>query len=97
MDSYHEAKVKIITLHGSTEEIQIARGVKQGCLLGAVLFDMWIDPLIENLSSNQLKDDGFFWGPDKEEGITAQGYADDILLFSRSHQGLTNLFSQLLI
>jgi hypothetical protein len=30
IDSYHEAKVKIITLNGSTEEIRIARGVNLG-------------------------------------------------------------------
>jgi hypothetical protein len=31
MDSYNEAKVKIVTLNGMTNDINIARGVKQGC------------------------------------------------------------------
>jgi hypothetical protein len=93
MDSYNEAKVKIENLNGMTNDINIARGVKQGCPLSPVLFDSCIDPLIEKLSSAQFKDDGFYWGFQKEDGVTAQAYADDILLFSSSYQGLTNLFN----
>jgi hypothetical protein len=93
MDSYNEAKVKIVTLNGMTNDINIARGVKQGCPLSRVLFDICIDPLIEKLSWAQYKKNGFYWGFQKEDGVTAQAYADDILLFSSSYQGLTNLFN----
>jgi hypothetical protein len=93
MDSYNEAKVKIVTLNGMMNNINFARGVKQGCPLSPVLFDICIDPLIEKFSSAQFKSDGFYWGYQKEDGVTAQAYADDILLFSGSYQGLTNLFN----
>jgi hypothetical protein len=93
MDSYNEAKVKIVTLNGMTNEINIARGVKQGCPLSPVLFDICIDPKIEKFSSDQFKEDCFYWGHQKEDGVTAQAYADDILLFSGSYQGLSNLFN----
>jgi hypothetical protein len=72
MDSYNEAKVKIVTLNEMTNDINIARGVKQGCPLSPVLFDICIDPLIERLSSAQLKDDSFYWRYQKEDGVTAQ-------------------------
>jgi hypothetical protein len=61
--------------------------------LSPVLFDICIDPLIEKLSSAQYNEDGFYWGFQKEDGVTAQANADDILLFSSSYQGLTNLFN----
>jgi hypothetical protein len=80
-------------LNGLTDDINIARGVKQGYSLSPVLFNICIDPLIEKLSSNQFKEDGFYWGNQKEDGVTAQAYADDILLFFGSDQGLTNLFN----
>jgi hypothetical protein len=77
-----------------TGDINIARGVKQICPLSLVLFDICIGPLIEKLSSNQFKEDGFYWGNQKEDGVTAQAYLDDSLLFSGSHEGLTNLFNR---
>jgi hypothetical protein len=89
IDSYHEAKVKIVTLNGMTGEINIACGIKQGCPLSPVLFDICRDPLIDKLSSNQFKENGFYWGNQIEDGITAQAYVDDILLFSGSYEGLT--------
>jgi hypothetical protein len=61
MDSYIDARVKIVTLNGITDEIKIARGLKQGCPLSPISFDDCIDPLIERLSSNELKDCGFYW------------------------------------
>jgi hypothetical protein len=62
MDSYINANVKVITLNGITDKIRIARGVKQGCPLNPLLFDICIDPLIERLSSDEFRDCGFYWG-----------------------------------
>jgi hypothetical protein len=51
LDSYIPATVKIVTLDGLTNEINIKRGVKQGCPLSPILFDMCVNPLIEKLNS----------------------------------------------
>jgi hypothetical protein len=59
MYSYQEIKVKIIAQHGATEEIRISRGVKEGCQLSLVLFDICIDPLMEKLTYDQYKRDVF--------------------------------------
>jgi hypothetical protein len=89
MDSYNGATVKVITLNGATENIHIKRGVKQGCPLSPVLFDICINPLIEKLNSRELKRFGYYWND--EDGVTAQAYADDILLFANSFESLREL------
>jgi hypothetical protein len=89
MDSYNGATVKVITLNGSTENIHINRGVKQGCPLSPILFDICINPLIEKLNSKELRKFGSYWNA--EDGVTAQAYADDILLFANSYYSLQQL------
>jgi hypothetical protein len=59
LDSYTDAKVRVITLNGATEPIEIKRGVKQGCRISRILFDNCIDPLIEKLSSEEFKQYGY--------------------------------------
>jgi hypothetical protein len=89
LDSYTNAKVRVITLNGATEPIEIKRGVKQGCPLSPILFDRCIDPLIEKLSSDEFKQYGYWWGIN--DGVTAQAYADDILLFANSYDSMMEL------
>jgi hypothetical protein len=86
MYSYRNATVKIIFLDGPTGEITIKRGVKQGCPLSPVLFDICVNPLIEKLKSPEFKRFGYYW--DDEDGVTAQAYADDILLFANCTKAL---------
>jgi hypothetical protein len=59
-----------ITLNGATENIHIRRGVKQGCPLSPVLFDICINPLIEKLNSRELRRFGYYWN--NEDGVTTQ-------------------------
>jgi hypothetical protein len=61
LDSYTNASVKIVTLDGATDPIDIKRGVKQGCPLLPILFDNCTDPLIERLSSRGIMEYGY-WG-----------------------------------
>jgi hypothetical protein len=49
LDSYRPATVKNVTLDGFKNEINIKSGVKQVCPLSPILFDMCVNPLIENL------------------------------------------------
>jgi hypothetical protein len=89
MDSYRNTTVKIIVLDGQTEEITFKRGVKQGCPLSPVLFDICVSQLIEKLNSSELKRFGYYWND--ENGVTAQAYPDDILLFSNSYESVVTL------
>jgi hypothetical protein len=61
MECYNGATVRVITLNGATENIHIRRGVKLGCPLSPVLFDICINPLIEKLNSRELRRLGYYW------------------------------------
>jgi hypothetical protein len=62
----------------------INRGIKQGCPLSPILFDICVNPLIEKLNSSQFKEIGLSW--DSDAYLIAQVYADDILLFSNIYE-----------
>jgi hypothetical protein len=53
------------------------------------LFDICINPLIEKLNSRELRRLGYYWN--NEDWVTAQAYADDILLFANSYESLHEL------
>jgi hypothetical protein len=89
MDSYNGATLKVITLNNSTDNIIIQRGVKQGCPLSPVLFEIYINPLIEKLNSKELRRFGYYWND--EDGVTAQAYANHILLFASPYESLREL------
>jgi hypothetical protein len=88
-DSYTHAKVRVITLNGATEPIEIIRGLKQGCPLSPIIFDICIEHLIEKLSSDGFKPFGYWWNIN--DGDIAQAYSDDILLCSRSYDDMMEL------
>jgi hypothetical protein len=89
MDSYEEATVQLTSKNGYTGDINIKRGVKQGCPLSPILFNACIDPLIKRLNLEMYKQFGFSIDPDNpNNNLTVQAYADDILLFSTSKVGL---------
>jgi hypothetical protein len=64
LDSYRPATIKIVTLDGLTNEINIKRGVKQGCPLSPILFYICVNPLIEKLNSSECKKLRFCWNTD---------------------------------
>jgi hypothetical protein len=59
LDSSNGKKVKIVILNRATNPIDIQRRVKQGCPLLTILFDNGINPLIEPLSSDDFKKQGY--------------------------------------
>jgi hypothetical protein len=61
---------------------------KQRCEFISILFEICIHPLIEILSSAEFLDRGFYWGPNKEDGVTVQVISDDILFFSNRFNGM---------
>jgi hypothetical protein len=91
IDSYDNAKVIITGAVGDSGDIEIKRGVKQGCPLSPFLFNSCIDPLLRRLNSPDVKRFGFEIDDLLEHNLTAQAYADDILLFASSYNDLRTL------
>jgi hypothetical protein len=89
LDSYTDSKVLVVVLNGRTEPTEIKRGVKQGCPLSPILCDICVYPLIEELSSEEFKLYGYWWGDN--DGVTAQAYAEDVLLFANSYDNMMEL------
>lgn len=77
----------IIDTPSSSTKVHIGRGVRQGCPLSPLLFNMCLEPLLEFLESNH-SDDGYSVG---DYSFVAQAYADDVVIISRSHEGLQKI------
>jgi CRISPR/Cas system CSM-associated protein Csm3 (group 7 of RAMP superfamily) len=77
IDSYNGATVSIFTKNRVTNEIQIKKGVKQGCPLSPILFNICIDPILKFIRDANPQS-GFNSEFLDERAI--QGYADDIVL-----------------
>lgn len=80
----HNQAVKVKWNGTLSEAFSIKNGVKQGAVLSAILFCVYIDDLIKELRRNR---DGC-WINNRFVGITV--YADDIVLLSPPLDGLQN-------
>lgn len=72
-----------------SKQIDIKRGVKQGCPLSPVIFNIALDNLIRDLEKH--KELGYQVGTDR---FTVQAYADDVLLISNSEQNMNLLIER---
>ena len=74
-----------------SEEIMVRRGVKQGCPLSPLLFDICLEPLLRVVEENcaQL---GYHFG-NTNITKTIQAYADDLILFSDNEQNMETLLN----
>ena len=82
-DLYTDARCKIQTSSGLTNAIPMRAGVRQGCPLSSILFNLTIEHIIRHVQSSSAA------GVEvcgKEIKILA--YADDILLIAPSHSDL---------
>jgi hypothetical protein len=88
INSYDDASVQITTIKGITEDIQIKKGVKQGCPLSPALFNAFIDPLVRRLNSSDMKQYDVAADQNEQNNLAIHAYADDILLFENSYESL---------
>jgi hypothetical protein len=90
-DTYHQARTRIFAGKSKSQAIRTNKGVKQGCPLSPLLFDLAIDPLLKAVESLH-REDGYSMLIGSENIVTSiQAYADDILLFSESKEGMDNI------
>jgi hypothetical protein len=88
-DLYDGASTVIETAAGRTRPLSLNSGVKQGCPLSPILFNMIMDELFVRLGS----DWGYDLGGTK---VSVIGFADDTLLVSESKKGMDHILKMAL-
>ena len=66
-----------------SEDIRVKRGVKQGCPLSHLVFNLCLNPLL-----CKLDEEGNGYRVNKDIHLTVQAYADDIVIFAESRDGM---------
>jgi hypothetical protein len=86
LNSYKDTKVNLYNNKSCSRDITIRRGVKQGCPLKPLLFNICIDPVFKFIKTYVGDDVGY---KTKVLGKTyAHAYADDIVLMDSSRKRL---------
>ena len=65
-------------------------GVKQGCMLSPILFNLYLSDLSEELKAKNLNDVEL-----NELPLSCMLYADDLVIFSKSKDGLQDYLDSL--
>jgi hypothetical protein len=96
-DMYYGASL-VIKIRGSRPgKIPWKRGIKHGCPLSPLFFNLCLEPLLQAVGTN-LKDFGTFIGPEEAEDrieFPVQAYADDIIFISRTIYGMKRMLNKL--
>ena len=74
-----------------TEKFRISQGVKQGCILSPLLFNIFLSDLTSALEKGESKPVKI----NKTTMLNSLIWADDLLLLSESEQGLNNMLNNL--
>uniref|UniRef100_A0A3B3ZBK2 Reverse transcriptase domain-containing protein n=1 Tax=Periophthalmus magnuspinnatus TaxID=409849 RepID=A0A3B3ZBK2_9GOBI len=84
MDAYKSFSTTVTSAGQMSNPIEVKVGVKQGDPLSPLLFNLALDPLLYALEEHGV---GLEFGLDF--CITSMAYADDLVIISRSHEGIT--------
>ena len=77
--------------NSQSRSFQYARGVRQGCFLSPLLFNLYVNDLA--FSFNNILSDSFV--PPNGNKLNSLFYADDLIILSRSKVGLQNCLNEL--
>ena len=89
-DIYTNSQTRISVDQGQTDPIISQRGVKQGCPLSPILFNLVIEGLLKRIQS--LESGGYFIS---DHLIRILAYADDICLITEDKKGLREMMDAL--
>ena len=78
---------KVTTGHGTTDWLQIGKGVRQGCILSPCLFNLYAEYIMRNTGLEEAQAGIRIAG----RNINNLRYADDITLMAESEKELKNL------
>lgn len=87
---YSGARTTITTSQGDTNEIKIRSGVKQGCPLSPIIFNISIEPLLRVIKT--LEQNNGYRLHNNTHSILA--YADDIVLIAKNEEAMQNMLSK---
>ena len=82
-NSYDNGQTKVRVNSQESRNINIRKGVKQGCPLSPLLFNFCINPLLD-----KLDEEGSGYHIDTDLKHTCQAYADDVIICSSTKEGL---------
>ncbi|GFV77791.1 retrovirus-related Pol polyprotein from type-2 retrotransposable element R2DM [Trichonephila clavipes] len=77
---YHGSNTSVLTEEGPTPPIQLKNGVKQGCPLSGILFNLSIDRVLHRLQENR-------------EQRAVLTFADDLVLLADDAEDLQDMIS----
>lgn len=85
---YQDNKVSILTSFGPTQHINVTKGVRQGDPLSPLLFNLFINPVVERIHTEEL-------GYELESGrqISILAFADDLVGISSSLSNLAVIWT----
>ena len=81
---YTDAKVRIKTKYGLSDLIKLLRGLRQGCNASPLLFDIFINDILDELRALGVT----VIGLDKKKRIVGLLYADDLVLICGTRSNL---------
>jgi hypothetical protein len=87
-DMYDDAKSTILHRGEQTEPISWRKGVKQGCPLSPLLFNLCLEPLLEAIQKMEKIGAPVALPGEVTVEFKAQAYADDLLLISGRRSGI---------
>ena len=94
-DLYSNSETTIEVKGQRSEAIRIKRGVIQGCPLSPLLFNCCIDPLLTHLERFNAEDGITLEYNNGPFSLTAQAYADDLVLISKDENAAANMINSL--
>jgi hypothetical protein len=94
-DMYEGASSTIELRGDRSERIGWKKGVKQGCPLSPLLFNLCIEPLLQLIHRANKGEGAYVRVGDSNVEFLIQAYADDILLISQESRGIESMLKSL--
>jgi hypothetical protein len=95
MEMYTEASSTLEIDGERTTPITWGKGVKQGCPLSPLLFNLCLEPLIQGVKQEHATVGAYAKRDREHVGFTIQAYADDIVLISERPEGVQAMLQTL--